>query len=188
MFEQVFEDAVRKFNYKAFEDDYPQIAKLVGGLATFEAAHRLLLHPDPPEPGSTKRPPLAVEDVLGWAAFVSANAPYEGDGDLSKLGDVKTIGLATAKVDEVSLQSSTRSLSFANLARCTQATKLFRDAKYLEAIRAYSIAAIWACDRSGKETPGAERKYLRDEARRTLKSGIYAQLSYLRTLFPSNRQ
>lgn len=101
VFEQVFEQVVRNFNYKAFEDDYPQIAKLVGGLATFEAAHRLLLHPDPPEPGSTKRPPLAVEDVLGWAAFVSANAPYEGDGDLSKLGDVKTIGLATAKVDEV---------------------------------------------------------------------------------------
>jgi hypothetical protein len=92
---------VRAFDYRAYEDDYPQIARLVGGLATFEAGHRLLLHPDPPEAGSTKRAPLAVEDVMGWAAFVSANAPYEGDGDLCKLGDVKTIGLATAKVDEV---------------------------------------------------------------------------------------
>lgn len=47
------------------------------------------------------------------------------------------------------------------------------------AIRAYSIAAIWADDRAAEAD---------DEGRRTLRRTIYGQLSYLRTLFPSNRQ
>lgn len=61
-----------------------------------------------------------------------------------------------------------------------QAAELFRDGKYLDAIRAYSIAAIWVDDRSARSSG--------DEARRTLRRTIYGQLSYLRTLFPSNRQ
>ncbi|KAK4057355.1 hypothetical protein OIO90_001422 [Microbotryomycetes sp. JL221] len=166
-FEAIFENYVTsKFPYKEYESDYPTVSKLVGGIATFEAAHRLLLHPDPLDAGQTQRLPQAVEDTFPWAAFVSANAPFPDN--ITTMGDVKTIGLATSKVDE--------------------ATKLFREAKYLEAIRAYSIAAIWAGDRTGVEPTSVERKYLREEARRTLKSGIYAQLSYLRTLFPSNRQ
>ncbi|KAM0786963.1 hypothetical protein ACM66B_002382 [Microbotryomycetes sp. NB124-2] len=166
-FERVFESFVNaKFVSRSLEEDYPTVARLVGGIATFEAAHRLLMHPDPVDANSPQRSAQSVEDMFPWAAFVAANAPY--DLPLNELGDVKTIGLATSKVDE--------------------ATRLFREAKYLEAIRAYSVAAIWAGDRSGKDSPGVERRFLRDEARRTLKSGIYAQLSYLRTLFPSNRQ
>ncbi|KAK4052852.1 hypothetical protein OIV83_002140 [Microbotryomycetes sp. JL201] len=166
-FEKVFESLVNtKFASRGLEEDYPAIARLVGGIATFEAAHRLLMHPDPVDAATPQRSAQSVEDMFPWAAFVAANAPYSQP--LNDLGDVKTIGLATSKVDE--------------------ATRLFREAKYLEAIRAYSVAAIWAGDRSGRDLPGVERKFLRDEARRTLKSGIYAQLSYLRTLFPSNRQ
>ena len=112
--EEVFEQfLVDKFPFRDIEEDYPQIARLVGGIATFEAAHRLLLHPDAPENGQAKRPPLAVEDVFAWAAFVSDNAPYASN--LLDFGDVKTIGLATTKVDEASLSKEHLSAATADL-------------------------------------------------------------------------
>lgn len=85
--------------YSELETDYRFVAHLVGGIATFEAAHRLLLPPDPPEPGRVT-PPLAVEDVTSWAAFVATYAPY--DIPLSTLGVQGTKVLAESKVLEVS--------------------------------------------------------------------------------------
>lgn len=98
-FDDVFIDATTvQLADNPEEQDYTKIALLVGGIATFEAAHRLLLPPDPPEPGRNT-PPLVVEDVSSWAAFVACYAPYVVS--LPMLGAEQTKKLAEVKVHDV---------------------------------------------------------------------------------------
>lgn len=128
VFEQVFQSLMATFDLKSIEDDYPKVATFVGGISTFEVAHRLILHVGSPadrfSAATVLTPGTRSQDVCGWSAFIAANAPRSFSKPLDEVDEMEKVELAVK-----SLRSG---------------LKLAQEGQHRLAIRDYSAAAIWA--------------------------------------------